>query len=316
MGKKLISIMSNCFNEALNVEELHRQVVEQLRQFPQYEYELIFVDNCSTDGTVDRIRSIIAVDPNVRCIVNARNFGQVRSPFHGLLQTRGAAVISMAADLQDPPALLGDFIRKWEEGYAVVVGVKEKTRENFLMDWARRLYYRLLATLSESPQIENFTGFGLYDRSFIEVLRQLDETNPYFRGLVAELGWRIAQVSYTQPLRCKGKSSNSLLTLYDLAMLGFVNHSRLPLRLASIFGFLVATFALLTALGYLIYKLFYWDTFQLGMAPLLIGIFLFGGLQLFFLGLIGEYIGVIYSRVRRRPLVIEQERLNFPSQEE
>ncbi len=312
MGNRLISIMSNCFNEALNVEELHRQVVEQLRQFPHYDYELIFVDNCSTDGTVDKIRTIIAADPNVRCIVNARNFGQVRSPFHGLLQTRGEAVISMAADLQDPPAVLGDFIRKWEEGYTVVVGVKAKSRESFVMDRVRRLYYRLLATLSESPQIENFTGFGLYDRAFIEVLRQLNETNPYFRGLVAELGWRIAQVPYTQPLRTKGKSSNSLLTLYDLAMLGFVNHSRLPLRLASIFGFLVAAFSLLTAVGYFIYKLLYWDTFRLGLAPLLIGIFLFGGLQLFFLGIIGEYIGVIYSRVRHRPLVIERERLNFP----
>jgi glycosyltransferase involved in cell wall biosynthesis len=312
MAKKTVSIMSNCYNEVDNVDNFHNQVRSALDPFlEKYDYEILFIDNASQDGTVDKIKAIIRRDPKVKLIVNARNFGQVRSPYYGLLQTSGDAVISMASDLQDPPAMIGAFILKWEEGYKNVIGIKNHSRENRVMFLVRKAFYHLIAHISETEQIKNFTGFGLYDRQFIEVLRRLDDPYPYFRGLIAELGFSRAEVPYVQPKREKGRSKNNLYTLYDFAMLGFVNHSKLPLRIASFIGFFVSSISILIALGYLAYKLLYWKTFQVGIAPVVIGSFFFGGVQLFFLGIIGEYIGAIHTQVKKRPLVIEKERVNF-----
>lgn len=312
MEKKLISILSNCYNEEENIDEFYAQVKEVMELYQdKYDYELIFIDNASTDGTVKKIKTLIEKDKHVRLIVNARNFGQIRSPYYGLLQTRGDAAISMATDLQDPPILIKDFIKKWEEGFKNVIGVKIKTRENRIMSLIRKMFYYLIVSISETGQIKNFTGFGLYDKQFVDILRKLDEPYPYFRGLIAEFGFSRAEISYIQPKREKGKTKNNLYILYDLAMLGFVNYSKLPLRLASFIGFSVSFFSILIAAGYLIYKLLFWSTFQIGIAPLVIGIFFFGGVQLFFLGIIGEYIGAIFTQVKKRPLVIEKERINF-----
>lgn len=312
MERKLISIMGNCYNEEENVDEFYRQVKDVLTPFQgKYEYEFLFIDNASTDGTVKKIKAIIEKDKHVRLIVNARNFGQIRSPYYGLLQTRGDAAISMATDLQDPPILIKDFIKKWEEGFKNVIGVKIQTRENIIMSLIRKMFYYLIMSISETGQIKNFTGFGLYDKQFVDILRKLDEPYPYFRGLIAEFGFSRAEISYIQPKREKGKTKNNLYILYDLAMLGFVNHSKLPLRLASFIGFIVSLISFLIAIGYLAYKLLFWYTFQVGIAPLVIGIFFFGGVQLFFLGIIGEYIGAIFTQVKKHPLVIEKERINF-----
>ncbi|MFC1567426.1 glycosyltransferase [Thermodesulfobacteriota bacterium] len=317
MRKKLISIMSNCYNEEDNVEEIYRQIKEVMDQYKSiYTYELIFVDNASTDGTVNKIKNIIEKDKNVRLIVNSRNYGQVRSPYHGLLQTNGDAAISMAADLQDPPSLIKDFIEKWEEGFKNVIGVKIKSKENIIMSLVRNIYYHLIAGISETEQIRNFTGFGLYDRQFINVLRNLNEPYPYFRGLIAELGFSRVEIPYTQPKRRKGKTKNNFYTLYDIAMTGFVNHSKLPLRLAAFIGFVSGSISLMVAIIYFIYKLSYWDRFDVGIAPLVIGLFFFTSVQLFFIGIIGEYIGAIFTQVKNRPLVIEKERINFPSNDQ
>jgi len=308
---RLISVVTPCYNEEENVAALYQQVKAVFHRLPGYDYEHIFIDNASTDGTVAILKQIAAADRNVKIVVNARNFGHIRSPYHGLLQSTGEAVVLIVADLQDPPAMISDFIKKWEEGYKIVIGTKNKSKENPAMFLVRKLFYNAIAKISETDQIKNFTGFGLYDRQFIDVLRRIDEPYPYFRGLVAELGWRRLELPYTQPKRDKGKTKNNFYTLYDIAMLGFVNHSKLPLRLASFIGFGVSLLSFLIALGYLAYKLLFWNNFQLGIAPLVIGIFFFGGVQLFFLGIIGEYIGAIYTQVKNRPLVVEKERINF-----
>lgn len=312
MGKKLISIMSNCFNEEENIVAFHKKIKEIMMQYEdKYDYEHIFMDNCSTDRTVELVKEIIEHDKNVKLIVNARNFGQVRSPYHGLLQTSGDASISLATDFQDPPELIPEFITKWEEGYSNVIGLKNKSNENWLIFLVRKVFYRLIAKISDTELIKNFTGFGLYDKKFLDVLRDLDEPYPYFRGLVAELGFNRAEVPYRQPMRKRGRSKNNLFTLYELAMIGFVNYTKLPLRLASFIGFAVSLLSLLIAAMYFVYKLLYWHSFQVGTAPIVIGLFLFGGIQLFFLGVIGEYIGAIFTQVKKRPLVVEKERVNF-----
>jgi polyisoprenyl-phosphate glycosyltransferase len=308
---KLISIMTQCFNEEGNVENVYRQVKEVFKTLPEYNYEHIFIDNASTDRTVDILKKIAKDDKNVKIIVNVRNFGHVRSPYYGVLQCKGDAVISIVADLQDPPVMIKDFIKKWEEGYKIVLGIKIKSKENKLMFLIRRLFYYIMFKIAETEQIKNFTGFGLYDKIFIDILRNLDEPYPYFRGLVSEFGFQKIEIPYTQLRREKGKTKNNFYTLYDVAMLGFINHSKMPLRLASFIGFAVSLISILIAFGYLIYKLVFWYSFQLGMAPLVIGIFFLGGVQLFFLGMIGEYIGSIFTQVKKHPLVIEKERINF-----
>jgi polyisoprenyl-phosphate glycosyltransferase len=308
---KTISIVSPCFNEEENVSDLYLQVKEVFKKLPGYNYEHIFIDNDSSDKTVQILKEILKDDPNVKVIVNIRNFGHIRSPFYGMLQSKGDATILIVSDLQDPPSMITDFIHKWEEGYKIIVGVKTKSKENKLMFLIRKMFYNLISKLSETDQIKNFTGFGLYDRQFIEILRNLEEPYPYFRGLISEFGFYRIAIPYTQPRREKGMTKNNFYTLYDMAMLGFVNHSKLPLRLASFIGFTVSFLSFLVALIYLVYKLIFWNNFSVGIAPLVIGIFFFGGVQLFFLGIIGEYVGAIFTQVKKRPLVIEKERINF-----
>ena len=308
---KLISIITPCFNEELNVEAVYRQVKDVLAKLPEYRYEHIFIDNDSSDKTVEILKGIAQTDTNVKIIVNVRNFGHIRSPYYGILQSTGDAVILVVSDLQDPTSMIIDFIRKWEEGYKIVIGTKTKSKENRLMFLIRKMFYTLIAKISETDQIKNFTGFGLYDRQFIEILRNLDEPYPYFRGLITELGFCRIEIPYTQPKREKGETKNNFYTLYDMAMLGFVSYSKLPLRMASFIGFGVSLLSFLIALIYTVYKIIYWNNFSVGIAPLVIGIFFFGGVQLFFLGIIGEYIGAIFTQVKKRPLVIEKERINF-----
>jgi polyisoprenyl-phosphate glycosyltransferase len=308
---KLISILTPCYNEEGNVKELVEEVRSVFRGLPQYSYEHIFIDNASTDRTVAELKAIAVEDGRVKIIVNRRNFGHVRSPHYGLLQTRGDAVIVLVADLQDPPSLLPEFLRKWEDGFKVVLGVKSSSEESRLMFLVRRLYYAVLARLSDVEIVQNATGFGLYDRSFIDELRKLDDPFPYGRGLVGELGFEAALIEYRQNRRERGTTKNSFLTLYDLAMTGITSHSMWPLRLATISGFTLSLISLLVAAAYLVYKIVYWNRFQAGIAPLVIGLFLSFSLQLFFLGLLGEYVALIHIRVMRRPLVVEKERINF-----
>lgn len=303
--------MTPCYNEEQNVATLYNKVKDIFALMPQYNYEHIFIDNSSTDKTVEILKELAFTDSRLKIIVNVRNFGHIRSPYYCLLQASGDCVISIVADLQDPPELIFDFLKKWEEGYKIVTAVKKKSRENPAMFFLRKIFYNIFAKFSESEQIKNFTGFGLYDKSFIDVIRKIEDPYPYFRGMISEMGFQITSVEYTQPKRLHGKTKNNFYTLYDIGMLGFVNHSKLPLRLSSFIGFTVAIISLLIAFVYFVYKLVFWNDFQLGIAPLVIGIFFMGGIQLFFLGIIGEYVGAIFTQVRKRPLVIEKERVNF-----
>lgn len=309
-NNKRISIVTPCYNEEKNVMELYAQVKKMMGECA-YNYEHIFIDNASTDKTVSILKDIAIQDKRVKIIVNARNFGQLKSPYYALLQTTGDAVVLLYCDLQDPPVLIQDFVKKWEEGFKVVVGIKDKSEEGYVMSAVRKLYYNLIKIIADTEQIKNFNGFALYDRSFIETLKKLDDPDPYLRGIVSELGFSVAQLKYTQAQRKEGKSSNNFYRLYDVAMLGFVSHSKLPLRLASFIGFGMSLISFVIGIVYLIYKLLFWSRFQAGLAPLIIGIFFFASVQLFFIGVLGEYIGAIYTQVKRRPLVIEKERINF-----
>jgi polyisoprenyl-phosphate glycosyltransferase len=308
---KLISIVTACFNEADNVDELHARLKRVREQLPEYRFEHIFIDNASTDDTVSRIKNIISRDPTVRLIVNARNFGHIRSPYHALLQANGDAVVCMASDLQDPPEIVPEMVRAWESGYKVVAGVKNDSRESKAMWMIRSSYYRLVRRLADVQLLEHFTGFGMYDRTFVDILKTLDDPYPYFRGLVSEIGFEVARVPYDQPSRVRGITKNNFYTLYDLAMLGITSHSKIPIRLATMAGFALSIISFLISLTYLVLKLILWDRFQLGTAPLLIGVFFFGSVQIFFIGLIGEYVASIHTQVLRRPLVVERERVNF-----
>lgn len=312
--KRSISVVTHCYNEEDNVEALHAKIRDIFAALPQYDYEHIYIDNASTDTTVTKIKAIIACDPHVRLIVNARNFGHIRSPLYGLLQARGDAIVAMASDLQDPPDLLPEFIAKWEAGYRIVVGVKPKSHESPLMFLMRSAYYKLVTQIAEIRLIPNFMGFGLYDRAVIEYIRKADDPYPYFRGLIAEVGYEYAEIPYVQPKRVRGITKNNFYTLYDIAMLGIVSHSKVPLRLATMAGFALSLLSLLVALGYFVAKLAMWDSFSLGMAPMVIGLFFFGSIQLFFIGILGEYIGAIHTQVLKRPLVVEKERVNFPAE--
>ena len=307
---KLISIVTPCFNEEENVQELYDRIKNVMAGF-DYNYEHIFIDNASTDRTVELLRELGAQDKHVKVIVNTRNFGHIRSPYYGLLQAQGNAVIVLASDLQDPPERISDFIQKWEEGYRIVIGVKTQSQEAGLFYFLRTMFYRVLRKLSDVELIEHFTGFGLYDQQVIEILRSLNDPYPYFRGLIAEIGFPIARIEFMQPLRKHGITKNNFYTLYDMAMLGFTSYTKIPLRLAAMLGFLTAGISFLVGLAYLIYKLVFWAKFSVGLAPAVIGLFFLGSVQLIFLGIIGEYISAIYIHVTRRPLVIEKERINF-----
>lgn len=308
----LLTILTPCFNEEGNVREVYLQVKAAMETVPDCDYEHLFADNASTDKTVDILRELAAADHRVKVIINNRNFGQVRSPYHAFLQARGDAVLGLVADLQDPPSLIPTFVEKWRAGFKVVIGVKAGSHESWLSSRTRKFYYWLVGRLSSDVElVHNFTGFGLYDREVIEVFRGTDEQYPYFRGLVSDFGYARAVIEYVQPARTQGKTKNNFFSLYDMAMLGVTSHSKVPLRLATMAGFAISVVSLLVAFGYLVAKLLFWDQLQLGLAPLLIGIYFFGAVQLFFIGVLGEYIGAIHTQVHKRPLVVERERINF-----
>ncbi|MBP1751450.1 MAG: dolichol monophosphate mannose synthase [Geobacteraceae bacterium] len=308
---RLVSIVSPCYNEQDNVEEVYRQVREVFAGLSAYQYEHVFIDNASTDNTVSILKRLAEADRNVKIIVNSRNFGHIRSPFHGLLQASGDAVILLVSDLQDPPEMIADFIEKWEQGYKIVLGVKTQSKETMTMFIVRKMYYEFISRLSEIELTKNNTGFGLYDKQIIEILRSVKDPYPYFRGLISDIGFESAKIEYTQPVRKRGITKNNFYTLYDMAMLGITNHSKVPLRLATMLGFCVSGISLLVALGYFVAKLLFWNTFDIGIAPLTIGLFFCSAVQLFFIGIIGEYVGSIHTQVLKRPLVIEKERINF-----
>lgn len=308
----LLSVVAGCYNERDSVAELYERVRRTFTEhLPGYEFELIFIDNASTDNTVEVLKDLAARDKRVKLIVNNRNFGPVRSGYHGMLQARGEAVIGMASDLQDPPELIPEFVRKWEEGYKLVLAQKTNSEESALFFWARKMFYGTINRLSDIDLVRNATGFGLYDRRVVEDIRSVNDPYPYLRGLVCDLGYARALIPFTQPARKRGFTKNNFYTLWDLAMLGITNHSKVPLRLATFAGLTVAFFSFLVALGYLVYKLLYWESFTVGLAPLVFGMFFIGAVQLVFVGLLGEYIGAIHTQVLRRPPVIEKERINF-----
>ena len=286
--KKLISVMMPCYNEAENVEQAYREVRRIFEKLPQYDYEHIFIDNASTDQTVDILKRLATEDRRLKIIVNTRNFGHIRSPYHGILQAGGAAVICLASDLQEPPLLIPEFLKWWEQGFKMVRGVKSQSEESALMFAIRKMYYNFINRVSDIKLLKNSTGFGLYDRCVIEELRKIDDPYPYFRGLVSDIGFPSHEIEYTQPTRKRGISKNNFYTLYDIAMLGITNHSKVPLRLATMLGFAMAIASFLIAMGYLVAKLIFWDQFSLGTAPLIIGLFFLGSVQLFLSALSGN----------------------------
>jgi glycosyltransferase involved in cell wall biosynthesis len=308
---RTISILTACYNEEENVEELYNRVRAEMLKVGRYKYEHLFIDNCSSDRTVAILKRIASRDRNVKVIVNARNFGHIRSPHHGLLQTTGDAVIGIVADLQDPPELIPEMIEKWEQGYPLVLCIKKGSKENPLMFWVRKRYYRLVQQLSSIRTIENFTGFGLYDRKVVEIVRTLGDPYPYFRGMLAEIGLPYHEIPFVQPQRRRGITKNNFYTLYDMAMLGITNFSKVPLRIVTFTGFASALLSLLVGFGYLIYKLIFWNSFSVGIAPLVIGLFFFASIQMVAMGMLGEYIGAIHTQVQNRPYAIESERVNF-----
>jgi glycosyltransferase involved in cell wall biosynthesis len=312
-GQKLISVFSGCYNEEENVRECYLQVKKVFEEIGRYRYEHIFIDNASKDRTASILREIAAEDKNVKVILNARNFGHIRSAYHAMLHARGDAVISIVSDLQDPPELIKEFLAKWEEGFLMVIAVKQESEESLIFFTIRRAYYELVARLAEIELNKNATGFGLYDRRFIDILRELDDPYPYFRGLVSEIGLPSTKIHYFQPVRKRGITSNNFYRLYDMAMLGITNHSKVPLRLATMLGFALSFLSFGVAIVYIGLKLMFWNQFTLGIAPLVVGLFFFGSVQLFFIGILGEYIGAIHTQVLKRPLVVELERLNFDS---
>jgi glycosyltransferase involved in cell wall biosynthesis len=308
---KTVSVVIPCFNEEENVNTVYDRTIDVFRQLPAYEYEIIFIDNNSSDRTVTLLRELAARDKRVKVIVNARNFGHLRSPFHALMNATGDAALMMAADLQDPPELILDFVRKWEEGNEIVLAIKNRTEETGVLPYLRKIYYFFLASMAENEVIQGFHGYSLLDRKVLEALRSFHDPLPFFRSMLLETGFRKAVVPFLQPTRKRGVTANNFYSLYDTAMLGFVQNSKVPLRMAILVGFVIACGSFAVAIGYLIRKLLYWDDVSLGIAPLIIGLFFLSGTQLIFLGVIGEYIGAMYTQVKNRPLVIERERINF-----
>lgn len=310
--KKTVSVLVPTYNEEENVEALSAAIIEEFNtNLPEYNYEIVFIDNDSSDSTRPLIRKLCKENPNIKAIFNAKNFGQFNSPYYGLTQTTGECAILMAADFQDPVYMITKYVREWEKGSKIVIGIKSKSKESKVMYFLRSCYYKLIKKMSSVEQIEHFTGFGLYDREFLNVLSDLDDPTPFLRGIVAELGYKRKDIEYQQDKRRAGKTHNNWYSLYDAAMLSFTSYTKVGMRIATILGFILSGISVLVALVYLVMKLIFWERFVAGMTPILLGIFLFGSIQLFFIGLLGEYIMNINSRVTHRPLVIEEERINF-----
>lgn len=309
--RPLISVVTPCYNEEGNVREMYEAVRAEFETLPGYRHEHIFIDNASRDATPMILRALAAADPRVKVILNTRNFGQVRSGYHALLQAQGDAAIGLAADFQDPPTLIPAFIAQWEAGHRLVLGVKEEAEESGFLYAVRGAYYRTLARIADIRIVPQATGFGLYDRAVLDALRRIDDPYPFFRGLLAEIGYEPVRLPYRQPRRRRGVTTQNFHSLYDIAVLGLVNHSKVPLRLATMTGFATALLSVLVALGYLVAKLLFWERFTLGLAPILIGFFFLSAIQLVFVGIVGEYVGAIYTHVRKHPHVFERERLNL-----
>lgn len=309
--RPLLSIVTPCYNEEDNVDELYKRIKAAIADLTKYEFELIFIDNHSQDGTVAKLKKLAENDPLVKVIVNTRNFGHIRSPYYGILQSRGVATIYLASDLQDPPELIPEFIHYWEEGYKLVMATKPVSKGVAWVHALRKAYYRFLDGISDISLVADSTGFGLYDREVLDHLRKIDDPYPFLRGLICELGYEIKTIQFAQPRRLRGISKNNFYTLYDIAMLGIVSHSKVPIRIAAFTGFALGMISLLVAIGYTILKLMFWDSFPLGIAPVVIGLFFLFGMQLMFIGILGEYIGSIHTYLQRRPVVVEKERINF-----
>ncbi|TXJ43911.1 glycosyltransferase [Brachyspira aalborgi] len=309
---KKISVILPTYNEEDNVIPLSKEIVNIFNnELNNYDYEIIFTDNNSIDSTREKIISLCQENKNIKAIFNAKNFGQFRSPFNAMINANGDCVILMVSDFQDPPKIIVDFVREWESGYKIVIGIKNKSKENLIMRFIRSLYYKLMKYISDIEHIEHFTGTGLYDKSFIKTISVLDDPDPYIRGIVSELGYKIKKINYEKQNRKAGKSKNNFFTLYNIAMISITNYSKIVLRLAAMIGFLFSFLSFIFGLIYFIYKIIYWHSFNVGIAPLILGVFFIGSIQLFFLGLIGEYIVNINDRLMKRPLVIEEKRINF-----
>lgn len=309
---KKISIVIPCYNEEENVIPISKAIVETLEQeLSSYDYELIFIDNLSKDSTRDKLRILTNQNRKIKAILNARNFGQHNSPFYAMLQTQGDCTIVMSADFQDPVELIPVFVREWENGYKIVSAIKTTSKENWFMYRLRTLYYKLMKVMSDTEQIEHFTGFGLYDKSFIDILRSLEDPTPFLRGIVAELGYKRKDIPYEQQKRRAGKSSNNWYKLYDAAMLSITNYTKVGLRLATFSGIIGGVASVATAIFYLVLKIVHWNSFQAGITPAIVGLFFISSLELFFLGFLGEYVMNINTKILKRPLVIEEERINF-----
>lgn len=311
---KKITVVTACFNERENVGDLIEAVNQVFAGLKGYTHEHLFIDNASSDGTVDVLRAICKKQAHIKVIVNSRNFGHIRSPFYALTQAHADAVISLVADFQDPPEMIVEFIQKWEQGNLIVVGVKKSSHEKKGVFSLRKLYYRMVRKMAEVDLLDGFTGFGLYDKKIIDILRSIDDPYPYFRGLICEIGFERAEIAYDQPSRKHGKSKNNFFTLFDMAMTGFTSTSKVPMRIATLSGFFMSLVSLAIMLVYLVLKLVMWHSFTAGTAPILIGVFFFASVQLFFIGVIGEYVAAINTRVIGRPLVIEKERINFAAE--
>lgn len=310
--KKKISVMIPCYNEEENARPIYEAVRDELlKNCPSYDYEILFIDNKSQDRTRAIIREICKEDSHVKAIFNVKNFGQFNSPYYGILQTTGDCTITMCADFQDPVELIPRLVEEWENGYKIVIGRKTQSKENRVVYFLRGCYYKLIKKMSSCEQIEQFTGFGLYDASFVQTMRELKDPTPFIRGIVAELGPERKEITYTQPKRRAGKTHNNWYSLYDAAMLSFTSYTKVGLRLATFVGFFTAGLSFIIGLGYLVAKLFYWNHFSAGYAPMMIAIFFMGGVQLGFMGFMGEYIMAMNTRIMNRPLVVEEERLNF-----
>ena len=309
---KKISVMIPCFNEQENVREIAKAVADILEnELPQYDYELLFIDNCSTDKTRVYLRELCKQNPKIKAIFNARNFGQFNSPYYGMCQTTGDCTITMCCDFQDPVEMIPKFIEEWENGYKIVSAIKSSSKENGFIYFLRTVYYKMIRKMSSVEMIEHFTGFGLYDKSFIEILRDLHDPIPFIRGIVAEFAYKRKEIEYEQPKRRAGKTHNNWYSLYDAAMLSITSYTKVGLRLATFGGFLGAIISFIIAAIYFVLKLIYWDSMPAGMTPLILGVFGLGSIQLFFIGFLSEYVMNINTRIMNRPLVIEEERINF-----